>query len=317
MKWRGLAMIIHIGIDVSKDKLDIYFSDTESYQTIENDPKAVKNSFQSLTPSGYKVVLESTGKYHRTCHRQLEELGFEVMLVNPYQARNFARAMNMQCKTDKLDAKVLSQYSQMMPSVSRFGMSKLEEEIQEITRHLDDLKKIRKELKCRQNDSTGFVKKSLDKSIKALDKEITSTSDELEKKINSSDELKNKSELLQSIPGVGKLTAHILISLVRELGSLSKVEVASLTGLAPMNWDSGTMKGKRRIGRGRHDVRRHLYMPILGSITKHNDRLKSIYQRMVKAGKPKMVAITACMRKLIVWANAILASGKKWEMATN
>ena len=309
-------MIIHVGIDVSKDKLDFYRSDNERCDAVENKPQAIRKAFKSLPPSSCKVILEATGKYHRTSHRVLAALGFEVILVNPYQVRNFARALNLQCKTDKLDAKVLSQYAQKMPTEVRAGMSKLEEDIQELTRHLDDLKPMRKVLKCRRHEAKGFVKKSLEKSIKALDKEIDKTSDELDKQINSSDELREKSELLQSIPGVGSLTAHILLSLVRELGKLSKAEIASLTGLAPMNWDSGKSQGKRRIGRGRHDVRRHLYMPVLGSISRHNSRLKEIYQRLVKAGKPKMVAITACMRKLVVWANAILASGKKWDPAT-
>lgn len=115
-----------------------------------------------------------------------------------------------------------------------------------------------------------------------------------------------------SIPGIGAKTGLMLLSLLRELGCLEKTEIAALAGLAPANNDSGTFRGKRTIKSGRHDVRSHLYMPTLGAATKHNKRLKKIYDRLVASGKPKKVALTACMRKLIVWANAILMSGEAW-----
>lgn len=309
-------MIITVGIDVSKEKLDIYFSHTNKYETIENKSLPIKKLFKSReNKSDYRIVLEATGKYHRECHRILNELGYQVVVVNPFQARNFARAMNLQCKTDKLDAKVLSQYGVNVPCPPQKCMNKLEEETQEITRHLADLKQIRRELKCRSHDSKGFVKKSLNKSIQTLDKEIKATEAELDKLIQSSEELSQKRDLLESIPGIGRLTASVMLSLLRELGTLNKREVAALSGLAPMNWDSGKSQGRRRLGRGRHDIRAHLYMPTLGSISRHNKRLMAIYQRMIEAGKPKMVAITACMRKLVIWANAILATSKKWDMA--
>lgn len=310
-------MIIPVGIDVSKHKLDIYFGDLDSFVTIGNNAESINNTFQERSAKNIRIVLEATGKYHRLAHAILDNLGYEVIVINPYQARNFARALNIQCKTDKIDAKILSQYGVSMPCHPQTSMSNKEEKIQELTRHLDDLKKLRKELKCRKNDSKGFVSKSLDKTIKTLDKEIKSTESRLDKEIDESPELKEKAQLLESIPGVGRLTACVLLSLMRELGSLTKAQVSSLAGLAPMNWDSGMRQGRRRIGRGRHDVRRHLYMPILGAVTKHNKRLIAIYNRMVEAGKPKMVAITACMRKLVIWANAILASGKKWDLAVN
>lgn len=302
-------MILSIGIDVAKSKLDIFMEGKQ--ESVSNDKRSIKKYFRTLD-KGSRIVLEATGKYHRLAHEVLVEMGFPVMVINPYQSRYFARALNIICKTDAVDARVLSLYGERMPFKATEPLAKRELEMQELSRHLDDLKKIKKDLSSRKRESTGFVAKSLDKPIKALDDEIRKTEEALKGTVKEDDKMQSKVELLESIPGVGTTTAIMLLSYLRELGSVSKTEISALAGLAPMNNDSGVMRGKRSIQRGRKDVRCGLYMPVVGAATMHNARLKAFYERLSAKGKPKKVVLTACMRKLVVWANAILESNQPW-----
>jgi transposase len=303
-------MSIAIGIDVSKEKLDIYYN--EKVTTILNKKEAIKKFFSKCEKT-QKVVMEATGKYHRLCHNTLCEMGFLVMVINPFQSRNYARAQNIKCKTDKLDATVLASFGERMEFHETLPLSETEELLQELSRHLDDLKKMRQAIALRSEGSKGFIAKSVKNALKAIDKEIGETEKQLKEAVKKDGKLLKNCNLLMTIPGVGEPTALMLLSYLRELGEVKSKEIAALSGLAPMNNESGRFKGKRRIKGGRHDVRAGLYMPILGAATKHNKRLKEIYTRLVEAGKLKKVALTACMRKLVVWANAILKSQKPWD----
>jgi transposase len=306
-------MIVSIGIDVAKLKLDVY-SDSSHYE-VENTKQAIRKLFLSWD-TNKPVVMEATGKYHRLAHEELVALGFEVMIINPYQGRHFAKAMNLFCKTDAVDAKLLALYGDKMAFKTTPLASEVEQELQELTHHLSDLEKTRRALQARAREASGFIKKSLDKPIKALDKEIALTEDKLKEHVKHDSDSQAKCELLCSIPGIQIKTAIMLLSHLRELGTLTKNEIAALAGVAPMNNDSGTMRGKRCIRGGRHDVRAKLYMPTMGAATQHNPRLKKIYERLVSNGRPKKVALIACMRKLITWANAMLATQQTWQNAT-
>ncbi len=304
-------MIISMGIDVSKLKLDIYHAG--KLTTIENKEEALKEHVKDLDRE-IRVVMEATGKYHRLAHRVLVAHGFKVMVINPYQSRHFAKAMNVRCKTDAVDAKILCQYGETMRFEPTLLKERTQEELQELSKHLDDLKQIKVELDSRLKESTGsFIEDSLKETLKTIKEQIKETQKELKKRVSQEEGLKQKLALLMSIPGLGEFTGVMLLSYLKELGEVSKNEIAALTGLAPMNQDSGQMKGKRRIKGGRRDVRSHLYMVIVGAATQHNERLKALYQRHLEAGKPVKVALTACMRKLVIWANAILSSGLPWQ----
>lgn len=302
--------MLAIGLDIAKGKLDFYCAG--KHCEIKNHPKSIKEHFKSIDRQS-RIVLESTGKHHRATHRVLERMGFSVMVVNPYQSKHFAMALKLNYKTDKADAKMLSIFAEKMDFKPTPCASKLQQSMQDLSRHLDDLKKVRLDLNARTKDSTGFIKRSLGKAVKAIDKEIKAAEEKLSEAIDKDDTLQKSLQLLMSIPGVGETTAVSLLSYLKELGSVNKRQIAALSGLAPMNNDSGKFEGKRRIKGGRHDVRSHLYMPVLGAATQHNKRLNSFYVRLVKSGKPKKVALTACMRKLITWANAIIATGEPWD----
>lgn len=305
-------MILALGIDISKQKLDVYING-KSFE-VRNEAKSIKKAFSKISRDT-RVVMEATGKYHRLTHQVLHEMGFLVMVINPYQSRYFARSMNVLCKTDLVDAKILALYGQRMDFKPSAPLTAVQLELQELSKHLSDLKKNRHNVRMHLEGAKGFISKSLKKTLKPIEKEIEATENQLKAIITSQEETNKRFELLQTIPGVGEKTALMLLSYLKELGTLNKRQIAALAGLAPINQDSGTMKGKRRIKGGRHDVRSGLYMPIVGAVTYHNPRLKAQYLRMVESGKLKMVALVACMRKLIIWANAILATGKKWDPA--
>ena len=303
-------MSLPAGIDISKEKLDIYIGG--SFAQIKNNAQAIKAFFKKEAKDS-QIVMEATGKYHRLAHQLLEEMGFQVMIVNPYQSKNFAKAMNLLCKTDKVDAKMLSQFAERMDFKPTLCLKEDQQKMLDLSRHLDDLKKLKVELEGRKRESKGFIDKSLESTVDVVKEQIKKTKEELDAVIQDNESLQENVALLMSIPGVGLSTATSLLSYLRELGTANKREIAALSGLAPMNNESGTFKGKRRIRGGRQDVRSHLYMPVLGAATQYNKRLNVFYEKLVQSGKPKKVALTACMRKLLVWANCIIASGQPWN----
>ena len=302
--------MVSIGIDVSKSKLDVWMNNKAL--TLVNTQEAVEKAFSKVERS-HRIVMEATGKYHRLAQRTLVKMGFSVVVINPYQSRHFAKAMNLSCKTDAVDAKVLSLYGERMECAERSLPTEAEEKVQDLIRYKEDLKKTRGDLERRLKEATGFIHESLTRALKTLDEELKKVDKEIRQEITKEESLQQRCTLLESIPGVGKPTAAVLVGLLRELGTLSRQEAAALAGVAPMNWDSGTRQGKRRIQKGRHDVRSLLYMPILGAVTWYNPTLKAFYQRLIAAGKPGKVALTACIRKLVVYANAMLKNNTTWK----
>lgn len=303
-------MSLAVGIDISKKKLDVCMGN--SYAQIGNNKKDIISFFKDK-PKDSPIVMEATGKYHRLAHQALEDMGFLVMVVNPYQSKNFAKAMNLLCKTDKVDAKMLATFAEKMDFKPTPCAEPNQQKILDLSRHLDDLKQIKVDLEHRQKEADGFIGKSLKATAETVKKEIKKTEKALEQSIEEDESMQRNLTLLLTIPGVGLPTAISLLSYLRELGKVGKRQISALSGLAPMNNDSGSFQGKRRIRGGRHDVRTNLYMPIVGAATQHNKRLMAFYNKLISNGKPKKVALTACMRKLVVWANAMIASGERWD----
>lgn len=303
-------MSLSIGIDVAKAKLDVF--DGKRAFVIVNDEKCIRKAFQAYSLDS-RIIIEATGKYHRLTHNVLHQMGFKVMVINPYQSRNFAKAMNIMCKTDGVDARVLSRFGDGVEFKETIPESESQATMRDLSRHLDDLKQMKTELELRIREADNFILASLQSVRDNLSKQIEETEKRLKEISSSDDEMRRNRDLLTTMPGVGETTAIMLCSYLKELGKVSQREISALTGLAPVNNDSGTFRGKRRIRGGRHEVRRALYMPVLGAATRHNPRLMALYKRLVEAGKPKKVALTACSRKLVVWANAMLANNQSWQ----
>lgn len=304
--------MLAIGIDISKKKIDIWMNN--KLTTLSNNEALIKKFFLPIKSGDVRIVMEATGRYHRISHQVLTSMGFPVMVINPFQSRHFAKSMNVLCKTDRVDAKVLSQFAERMDFKQTIPLRASEAELRDLIRHLDDLKDVLKQYKQRVDDSEGFSRKSLDRLIKSIKEEIATAEKEIDRLIGADKKLSHNRGLLITIPGIGKNTAAMLLGLLRELGTVSNKAIAALAGLAPMNFDSGRFQGKRRVQKGRHDVRRLLYMPTMGAATQHNKTLNTFYKGLIKEGKPAKVALTACMRKLLIFANSTLKQGTPWEM---
>jgi transposase len=306
--------MIPVGIDISKEKIDVCIQGDVS--SLPNTKKAILKFFKPYVGKELQVVMESTGIYHRLSHELLHSMNISVMIINPYQSRNFAKAMNIACKTDKVDAIMLATYAERMAFTKSTPLSTCAKELQALQRHLADLKQTHTQYVVRLKDASGYVASSTQLLMSMIERQIKGTVEKIACIVQKDKNLKARKDILSSIPGVGERTAFALMALMPELGKLTRNAACALSGLAPMDFSSGKYVGKKRIQKGRHDVRMHLYMPMLGAVTKHNKTLKVFYDRLVKSGKPKKVAITAAMRKFIVIANGLLNRGELWQNMT-
>lgn len=295
-----------IGIDVSKAKLDIFFDSTGEWITIPNNIQGFNKFLQNLEEQNLnieRIIVEHTGSYQKELVSFLQRYSLPVCLVHPAKVRNFAKAIGRLAKTDKLDAQILSEYGKIMkPELFISDVSKNE--------HLRELVKYRRQL----TDNLVLTKQWLEKRppeeikqmiqsiVTLLNTQIDSVEKEILDAIKLDAELYKRFKILTQTKGVAKRTASILLSELPELGKVSRNKIVALCGLAPINRDSGTMRGKACIQGGRKVVRNALYMSIISSI-RINDVIHNYYQNLKENGKPSKVAMVACMRKLIIHLN--------------
>ena len=305
----------YVGIDVSKESLEVAYRGKEEVKGYKNTPAGIKKIIASLDKAETElIVVEATGGYEACAVTQMLRAGLPVALLNPPRVRRFAQAKGQQAKTDKLDAHVLAEFGQAMRPSKWVLKSDLEEQIGlRITRRRQ-LISMRTEEKNRLSSAHLKNQAGIHAHIQWLNAEITGIEEEMEEILKRDPTYQEKVEKLCSVPGVGMITAQTLIGLMPELGRLNRQEIASLAGVAPMNHDSGRRKGKRRTQGGRSEVRNTLYMAAL-SATTHNAKIKAFYDRLIAKGKLPKVALTACMRKLLVVLNAIARDQKPWHYA--
>lgn len=297
-----------IGIDVSKDKLDIFNSSTGDLNMVENSKEAIQQYIADLEFSkDLYVVIDLTGGYEALCVNMFYEKGFNVIRAEGRRVKNFARAMGVKAKTDAIDAKILAEYGEKCLEKLRLHQV-YNSSIKKLVMRLEDLKdmaqKEKNRLKAPDNDKV--VINSIQTLLETYEKEIAKLEDYIEEIISKNEELKEKYKLLLTQKGVGKKVAFILLGLLPELGYLNRREIAALCGVAPYAKDSGTMKQHRRTQAGRREVKRALFIAALVAI-RYDDKYKNIYLKLINNTlnpKPKMVAITAVMRRLIVTLNA-------------
>ena len=310
---------ITVGIDVAKATLEVAISGQAKTLAFANDEGGCCALLAEL--SGLRVALvlfEATGGFELACATALQLAGRPVSVVNPRQARDFARAMGHLAKTDRIDAAVLADMARTL--LVRGDLSKLVKPLPDAQQlELQGLVTRRRQLMATKMAEDHRMKmpgvrqrRSLNTIIKALDREIARVDKDLQAFVGAN--YAQIAALLDSVNGVGKATISTLLAEVPELGKLSGREVSALVGVAPINRDSGTMRGKRSIFGGRPDVRRVLYMAALVA-SRHNPVIKAFYARLVAAGKPKKLALVACMRKLLTILNAVVRSGKPWNEA--
>ncbi len=305
-----------VGIDISKDRLDVAClpEAVRGAPALGNHAKghaALVAWLKEVNPR--LIVLESTGGYQRVLVAALAAAALPVVVVNPRQVRDFARAMGVLAKTDAIDAMVLARFGEKVnPTIRPLPDA-------ESTALIDLLARRRQLIELRTAESNRLgqaasprIKSSIRAVLATIEKQIAAIDDDLDDRIRRSPAWKEKEDLLISVPGVGRLTARTLLACLPELGTISRQSIAALVGVAPLNRDSGVMRGKRTIWGGRRVVRAALYMAALVA-TRYNPTLKAHYARLLAAGKARKLALVACMRKLLVTLNAMLRTRTPWR----
>lgn len=305
---------VYIGMDVSKATLDVCTSNGGIWQ-VPNTDRAMdelRARIAGLQPA--LIVLEATGGYELRAAGALASCGLPVAVVNPRQVRSFARSLGQLAKTDRIDARILAAFAATIRPEPR-PLPDAD------TRALDALISRRRQLvemitaeTTRLQRAVPITRKQIKAHIAWLRRQLAQVDGDIDSMVRRSPIWRAKDDLLQSVPGIGSATARTLLALLPELGSLSDKQISALVGLAPLNRDSGILRGRRTVWGGRARVRTALYMAALVA-TRHNPVLKAFYNRLRAAGKPAKVALIAVMHKLLIIANAILRDGRPWDQA--
>lgn len=304
-----------VGIDVSKRWLEVQVHGEAESRKYGNDPDGIRSlveQMKALQP--VLIVFEATGGYERRAVKALSEAGLAVAVVNPTRVRRFAEALGILAKTDKIDAKVIAHFASVVRPAPNGQPSDLEEQLAAcVERRRQLLVELTAE-KNRLSTSPACVREDIEEHIAWLEEHVDSLEAEIQTCIMQKPEWQARAEIIDSVPGVGPVTATTLIAELPELGQLNRQKIAALAGLAPFNKDSGPKKGKRRIFGGRSGIRRPLFMAAL-SATKCNPVIRAFYESLLKRGKEKKVALIACMRKLLVIINAMVRKGEAWRVS--
>ena len=307
-----------LAIDVSKDWLDLATaidSDVERLPYDDNGIQAVVD--RATAVDAQRITVEASGGWQTRLVAALLHAGLPVIVVNPRQVREYARATGRLAKTDRIDARVLVAFTVAVQPPLRKLKDEQAEALSALLARRDQLIGMRTAEKNRLAlGARGLVRKNLKAHIQWLDHHLRDTDRELRGLIEASPAWQAKQDLLTSAPGIGDTTARVLIGQLPELGQLSHKQIAALVGLAPFNRDSGTLRGQRMVWGGRHAVRKALYMATVSAI-RSNPPIRDFYQRLKSNGKPSKVALTASMRKLLVMLNAMLRDETPWRLSVN
>jgi transposase len=302
----------YIGIDVAKDWLDIAARGGTPWRA-RNDEGGIAEVVERLGASSPEVIiLEATGGYEMPLVGALTAATLPAVVVNPRQVRAFAKAIGRLAKTDAIDAQVLAHFGEavqpkvrLLPDATAQGLSAI------VNRRRQLIEMVTAE-KNRLRTANHAVRRNIKRHIAWLEQQIVELDQELAQQVRSSPAWRERDDLLQSVPGIGPVSSFTLLAQLPELGRLSGKEIAMLAGVAPLNRDSGNWSGKRTVWGGRAHVRGALYMAALVG-TRHNPVIRGFYQRLLAAGKPKKVALIACMRKLLTILNAISRTRTPWQ----
>jgi transposase len=302
-----------VGIDVSKESLDVAIYPDGQQWRISNDEAGIGSLVEQLrSVAPERIVLEATGGYEAPALAALGSAGLPVVAVNPRQVREFARSTGRLAKTDALDAQVLAHFAAVVRPQLRPLRDAATAELSALLarrRQLIDMRTAETNRLARAHER---VRPSIHELVRYLDKRIAELDRELHDQLRGSPLWRDKEDLLRSIPGVGPVLSLTLLADVPELGTLAHKQLAALIGVAPMNRDSGRWRGKRSVWGGRGHVRAVLFMATRSAV-RNNPMIKGLYQRLRQAGKPDRVAMTACMHKLLTICNAILSHGSTWR----
>jgi len=307
---------IYVGIDVSKDRLDVHVRPSGEAFAVTRDGKgldALVERFRALSPT--LIAVEATGGFETIVAAAVGGAGLPLVVVNPAQIRHFAQALGKRAKTDPIDAAVIALFAEAVKPELRPLPDEAQRLLSElVSRRRQIIEMIVAERQREKRVANTRIRKGISRHIRVLEKELPEIDGDIGTLVRGSPAWREKEDLLKSIPGIGDVLARTLLAELPELGTLTRREIASLAGLAPFTRQSGRWKGKSMIAGGRSAARWALYMAALVA-SRHNPLLKAFYRRLLAAGKPKMLALIAVARKLLTTLNAMLRDNKKWRHA--
>lgn len=302
----------HVGVDVGKDTLDACIYESDQHWQESNTEIGIRRLIKRLGKDPVaRLLVEATGGYERALVEAAIENSIPVIIVQPIQVRQFARAQGVFAKTDKIDARLIAEYGvKLQPEVKAMPGDKVRR-VKDLLARKRQLNEMRTQELNRAHRAQKITAASHRRLLKLLDKEILEVNAKLAKEVSNIGEWQRNREIIHSVPGLGDGVAFTLLGELPELGQLTHRQIAALCGLAPFNRDSGRLKGKRRIRGGRAPIRTVLYMAMLSAI-QHNPIIKQFYRKLVDQGKHKKVAIVACMRKMMTILNAMIRDDREW-----
>ncbi len=307
---------ISVGIDVAKDFLDIHLHPIGMHFRVTNNTKGLQKLHNILVPHEVKqVACEATGGYEYLLKKILSEHGYSVWILEPKRIRAFINSEGIKVKTDKIDARMIALFAyQKNPTYQSMRTSQGEDNLSALLyRRVSLIRMLGEEENRLKQPQQLYCRKEIQKHVTFLKKQIGAAELEIDKIIKKNDKLSSKAHIIESVPGIGKITALTLMAEMPELGHITNKQAASLLGVAPVIKQSGHSKGTAIIKGGRSHARQIFYMATLVAV-RHNPKLKEFYERLKAAGKKSKVALIACMRKLICVVNSMLMNGKSWTL---
>lgn len=306
---------VNVGVDVGKSQLDLYLLERDQALSIPNDELAIASLVRRLRRYRIeRIVIEATGRLEQPFVRAALAAGLPVVVVSPLKIRRFADAIGQLAKTDQIDARLIARFAAAVKPLARPASDANAQIIKDLVVRRRQLVSLRTMEKNRRQVMPQELKGGIDRIIKALDRELKRLEQLVDHAVEQHAPSRHKRELLTSMPGIGNSVATTLIGDLPELGSLNRREIASLTGVAPFNRDSGKLRGKRRIRGGRAHSRTALYLSAMVA-SRFNPDIKRFYERLLSAGKHKKVALTACIRKIVTALNAMVRDNSPWQPA--
>ena len=302
-----------VGVDVSKGRLDVAMRPTDTDLSVSNDEAGVSELVARFQGAVTLVVVEATGGFEMPLAAALTAAGVPVAVVNPRQVRDFARATGRLAKTDALDAAVLARFAEAVRPEVRALADADQRALSALVSRRRQLSDMLVAERLRMTQAEPSVRPGIEEHVAWLQARLKDIDKDIDRTIRQSPVWREKDDLLQSVPGIGRVIAATLLSELPELGRLNRREISALVGVAPLNRDSGRSRGRRRIWGGRAQVRRVLYMGAVVASRK-NPAIAAFFARLTDAGKPWKVAIVACMRKMMVTMNAMLRAGSPWGL---
>jgi transposase len=304
---------IFIGIDVSKARLDVAMRPSAEKLSVSNDEAGIQALVKRLSElKPVLIVLEATGGLERSVSGTLGSAQLPVVVVNPRQVRDFAKALGQLAKTDRIDAEVLAHFAEVIRPPLRPLPDKVSLELRALIARRRQLIEMIVAEKNRLSAASKAVRKRIEAHIRWLETELDRADKDLDQSIRQSPIWQEHQDLLRSVPGIGPVVSRTLLAELPELGRLNRKQIAALVGIAPLNCDSGTFRGRRGIWGGRATVRAVLYMAALVA-SRRNSVIRDFYKRLREKGKAPKVALVACMRKLLTILNAMIKHKTRWS----